>query len=424
MTTYSALVPGIRTRDHSVQAPLDYANPQAESIEVYAREVVGAEHDDPQRLGWLLFLQGGPGGASPRPLARSGWLDAALKHYRVLLLDQRGTGLSTPITPSLIARRGGAQGAADYIGHLRADSIVRDAELLREQVADGQKWTTLGQSYGGFCTFTYLSLAPEGLQRCLVTGGIAPVGLRADDVYRRTWLRVLAKNGTYFTDFPRDRARLRGIIDLLAEPVQLPDGGRLSIERLLALGIAFGRSDGFADVHYLLEQAVSGGELTPGFLTAVAARTDVADMPLYALLQEAIYCDGPGASAWAATRTREEMPVLSADARNPMFTGEMMQRWRFTDIPGLRPYLPVADLLHQRIDWGALYDPQQLANNEVPVACAVYFDDMYVDADASLDVARRTPGVRAWVTNQYEHDGLRADTGVFERLDAMSRGMA
>lgn len=422
MTSYRLLVPGIRARDHVAEVPLRHDEPDGERIEVYAREVVGAEHDDPESLPWLLFLQGGPGGAGPRPTARSRWLDAALKRYRVLLLDQRGTGRSTPVGPGLVRRRGIVD-AADYVAALRADAIVRDAEVLRAQVADGQRWTTLGQSYGGFITFSYLSFAPEGLQRCLVTGGIPPIGLRADDVYRRTWLRVIAKNGDFFRAFPDDRRRLDALVRRLQRPVTLPDGGRLSLERLLSLGIAFGASDGFPAVHYLLEQALSGDEPTAAFLGGVADRTDGAASPLYALLQEAIYCDGPGATRWAATRTRAEIKAMDASAPHPLLTGEMMERWRFTDLPGLAPYLEVADRLHGRDDWGALYDAARLAANEVPVAAAVYYDDMYVDADASLDVARRTPGVRAWVTNQYEHDGLRADAAVFERLDRMARGM-
>lgn len=422
MNPYELLVPGVRARDHFVRAPLRYDDPDGESIEVYAREVVGAEHDDPAALPWLLFLQGGPGGAAPRPTTRSGWLDVALRRYRVLLLDQRGTGRSTPLLPSIVTRRG-AEGAARYVAALRADAIVRDAELLRAEVAGGQQWTTLGQSYGGFITFSYLSLAPEGLQRCLITGGVPPIGLDAEEVYRRTWMRVIAKNGNHFRAFPGDRRRLDALVRRLQRPVTLPDGGLLSIDRLLATGIALGRSDGSVGLHYLLEGALSADEPTPAFLAEVATRTDDSAAPLYALLQEAIYCDGPGASRWAATRTRAEIRALAVDVAHPLLTGEMMERWRFTDVPGLAPYAEVADHLHAKDEWDPLYDVDRLARNEVPVAAAVYYDDMYVDADASLDVARRTPGVRAWVTNQYEHDGLRADAAVFERLDRMTRGM-
>lgn len=48
----------------------------------------------------------------------------------------------------------------------RADSIVFDAELIRKALVPLDntqgKWSILGQSFGGFCAFTYLSLAPEG----------------------------------------------------------------------------------------------------------------------------------------------------------------------------------------------------------------------------------------------------------------------
>lgn len=33
----------------------------------------------------------------------------------------------------------------------RADSIVRDAELIRRAVVSGGRWSILGQSFGGFC---------------------------------------------------------------------------------------------------------------------------------------------------------------------------------------------------------------------------------------------------------------------------------
>ncbi|GAB3298243.1 alpha/beta fold hydrolase [Epidermidibacterium keratini] len=423
MSEYDDAIPGLRTCDHWVAAPLDHARPDGSSIDVYAREVVGAEHDDPDSLPWLLFLQGGPGGKGPRPAGRSGWLDAALKRYRVLLLDQRGTGRSTPVTPGLVAGLG--SDAASYVAHLRADAIVADAELCRAQIAGGRRWTTLGQSYGGFCTFSYLSFAPEGLERCLVTGGIPPIGLSPQEVYQRTWPRVIAKNAGYFRRYPGDRDVLRRVLRQVDDGVDLPTGDRLTRDRVLGLGISFGGSTGYAETHYLLEEAFGRGEeLTPYFLSEVAARTSDATGPLYALLQEAIYCDGPMASRWAATRTRSEIRALAADAATPMFTGEMKERWNVTDVAGMAPYAELADALHAKDDWGPLYDRDRLRANETPVAAAVYFDDMYVDFDASMNVARWAGNVRPWVTNQYEHDGLRADAAVFERLDAMTRGMA
>jgi hypothetical protein len=76
-------------------------------------------------------------------------------------------------------------------------------------------------------------------------------------------------------------------------------------------------------------------------------------------------------------------------------------------------------------DWPDLYDPQRLAANEVPVAAAVYLDDMYVDAAHSLRTAETIRGLRLWATDEYEHDGLRAGSGrVLDRLLGMLHGQA
>ena len=88
--------PGTVVTDHHFSVPVDHGRPEGERIEVFAREVV-ATGKAGERLPWLVFLQGGPGFAAQRPVGRSTWLDRALDDYRVLLLDQRGTGRSTPL---------------------------------------------------------------------------------------------------------------------------------------------------------------------------------------------------------------------------------------------------------------------------------------------------------------------------------------
>ena len=67
-----------------------------------------------------------------------------------------------------------------------------------------------------------------------------------------------------------------------------------------------------------------------------------------------------------------------------------------------------AELLAAREDWPRLYDHERLASNEVPVAAAVYHEDMYVPRDLSLATAAAIPKVRTWVTSEHEHNGLRA----------------
>ena len=421
------VVPGLVTTDHVLDVPLDHSRPGGETISVYAREVRAAELAG-QDLPWLLFLQGGPGGRSPRPTARTGWLAQAVLHHRVLLLDQRGTGRSTPVSDRTPQRFRDAASLAAYLGHFRADSIVRDAELLRVALTDGAPWTTLGQSYGGFCTLTYLSLAPQGLLRCLVAGGLPGLTATAEDVYRRTWPRVVARNAQHALAFPGDRAVLHRLRDAIRDrrsddPVRLPNGDPLTVERLQALGIALGMSDGSVEVHHVLEDAFDGDHVATAFLAEVERRTGHTADPLYAILQEVIYCSGT-ASRWAAERVRAEYPEMSPDAPELLLSGEMKESAVFRDEALLSPLAGAMELLNERSDWPALYDLDVLDRNEVPVAAAVYLDDLYVDSDLSRETAARVPNVRAWVTNEYAHDGLRADDRVFARLMDMATGRA
>ena len=419
----AVVLPGVVLTDHWLDVPLDHGAPTGERIRVYAREV---RSQDGQARPWLLFLQGGPGGKSPRPHGPDTWLGRALRDFRVLLLDQRGTGRSTPVTARSLAHRGGAQQQADYLALFRADSIVRDAELLRQGLATGDAWSTLGQSYGGFCTLSYLSLAPEGLRECFVTGGLAGLSAGAEDVYRRTYPRVVAKNDAYYARYPDDEPVVRRVVDHLAgSETRLPTGDRLNAERLQSLGMAFGAAGGFETVHYLLEEAWDGPELSPTFLAGVQEHTSFATGPLYAVLHEACYAQG-GATSWAAQRVREELPAFNPQGvGRVLFTGEMIYPWMFSQEQAMQPFAAAADLLAQRSDWPALYDAERLAGNAVPVTAAVYHDDMYVDAGLSLETAARVGSVRTWVTNEFEHNGLRADgERVLGRLIDMARGRA
>ena len=217
--------------EYFLDVPLDHARPGGERIEVYAREVVDAAKVDAD-LPRLVYLQGGPGGKGQRPTGRSGWLDRALRDYRVVLLDQRGTGLSTPANRQTLPRRGDARAQADYLTHFRADSIVADAELLRRELQGDQPWSALGQSYGGFCALTYLSFAPEGLTEVFVTGGLPPLRAGADEVYALTYQRTAEKNARYFDRHPGDRDLCARIVEHLRHnEVHLPTGERLTARR-------------------------------------------------------------------------------------------------------------------------------------------------------------------------------------------------
>ena len=96
-------LPGLQLTDHHFTVPLDHTSPDGPQVTVFAREVVAVGRDTEQ-LPWLVFFQGGPGFAAPRPVRAAGWIKRAVQDYRVLLLDQRGTGRSTPVTVESLAR--------------------------------------------------------------------------------------------------------------------------------------------------------------------------------------------------------------------------------------------------------------------------------------------------------------------------------
>ncbi|MDR5701559.1 alpha/beta fold hydrolase [Agromyces aerolatus] len=405
----------IVARDVWTTVPLDWANPDGETIELYARELVAAErrHDD---LPLLLHLQGGPGGKGVRPLGRSDWLDRALDRFRVIVPDQRGTGRSTPLSGDDLETRPAAESARRLALH-RADSIVRDFEALRARHYAGRQWWTIGQSYGGFLTLHYLSVAPEAIVGSAVAGGLPSLDPDAAEVYRRTFPRVLEKNHRFRERAPHLTERIGRVAELLAsQDVRLPDGDRLTVRRLQTLGLDFGMGPGFERVHWLFDEAFADrGEtrLSETFLASVGLVTGFASNPLFIALQESIY--GPGPTAWAAQREREQHPEFAESARPLAFTGEMVFPWMFEEIRALRGFRAGVDALAQG-EWPIeLYDRSRLAANEVPIEAVVYFDDMYVDAGLSLDTARRVGNLNAWVTNQHEHDGIRED-GVAERL--------
>ena len=193
------------------------------------------------------------------------------------MLDQRGTGRSTPVNRQTLARLASSRQQADYLKHFRADSIAQDAEWIRRRlVGEEKQWSVLGQSYGGFCVVHYLSTAPEGLKEVFVTGGLPLLTATVDDVYRATYRRVLEQNERYYRRYPGDRETVRRVVDALTEQeVLLPSGDLLTPRRLQQLGLAFGASDGREQVHYLFEQAfvqgARGPELGYAFLAGVEA---------------------------------------------------------------------------------------------------------------------------------------------------------
>lgn len=402
--------PGLRVTEHTLAVPLDHARPEGQRIELFARAVVLAEKADAAQP-WLLFLQGGPGFESPRPTSPDApaWLRRALADYRVLLLDQRGMGRSTPLGLD-DARAASPQALADRLALYRADAIVRDAECFREALGI-DRWSVLGQSFGGFCAVSYLSTFPGSLREAFITGGLPPLDRTVDEVYRETWRSTFEKTGRHYERYPQDRERMRSLqAHLAADDVRLPGGDRLTPQRMRQLGLMLGTGTGSERLHHLLELP----HASPAFLHDVERASPFPRNPLYAVIHESCYANGE-ASAWSAQRT---MPAGFVDDVT-LLSGEHIFPWMFDDIAGLAPFRDAAELLAHR-PWGGLYDPAVLAVNEVPCAAAIYVDDMYVPRAFSEQTARQIRGLRPWITNEFEHDGLHSGQ-VLGRLIEMVR---
>lgn len=428
MTTITHRIPGLVLTDYTFTVPLDHARPQGATIEIFARAVSAAGKETEARP-WLLFLQGGPGFGAPRPLTNSGWIKRAVNDYHVLLLDQRGTGRSSPVTLQTLERFPTPQAQAEYLKHFRADAIVQDAEWIRRALLGAAtRWSVLGQSYGGFCATHYLSVAPDALREVFITGGLPPLTAHPDEVYRATYRQVSAHNRRYYERYPGDIAHVQAIVGYLAShAVTLPTGDRLTPQRFQQLGLEFGASDGFERIHYLLEEAfvtgAHGVELSYTFLRGLENMQAYDTNPIFAILHEAIYCQG-FAARWSAARIRHEFPEFELRPDAPIyFTGEMIYPWMFDEYQRLRPLRDAANLLAEDAAWPALYDPAVLRANTVPVVAAIYYDDMYVDREFSVQTAATIRGSKVWITNEYAHNALRADgEALLGRLLEMARG--
>lgn len=407
-----------------------------------------------------VYLQGGPGFGSPTPVVGlsfsqdSSWGAKALSKYkRVVLMDQRGTGKSTPITkqtlekrfPDLFCLDDAEEGtdlsltrpdayqkfqqaiseATEYMAQFRADNIVKDAEAIKEALMlpteagapepGPRPWgCALGQSFGGFCMMAYLSLIEHPPKICLLTGGVAPMLTPAFEAYSLLWERVKERSLRYYDMYPGDIGVVKQIVaKLLQQPEALPSGGTLTARRFLQLGMGLGGSpSSFASLHSKLSTAFLQSqelEFSKTFLKSFDSDQPFDDYPIYYFLHESIYADGPGNAPtnWAAHRVYEskiETPsefdyrltsTINSDDRPTLFYGEMVFPWMSEDYAECGGFgcTALANALASKQDWGPLYDGDHmrkvLGDGRSRAAAACYFDDMYVDFDCSMKVLQR-----------------------------------
>ncbi|MDO4664652.1 MAG: alpha/beta fold hydrolase [Actinomycetaceae bacterium] len=420
---------GIHLIERWVDVPLDFRHVDGRTIPFFSREYV--RYADKPRL---LYLQGGPGTLGMRPTAPSGWMDWALDHFRVIQIDQRGTGLSAPIDSRMLADFTDPQAAATYLSYFRQDSIVADCEALRAQLG-AEPWTLVGQSFGGFCITAYLSLFPEGVCRAALTGGLPHLGY-IDDIYERTYQQTAKRNAQLEAVYPGTAHNIRAVAEhILEHDETLPTGEILTTTRLRQTGLGLGTTTGFDRLHYLFEDPFAGSaahrrRLSPNFLWETADIISHAAAPLYALIHEPIYagasCFSAGkATRWSADRLRAKIDGFAIDAdptgNNPYYlTGEHISREVFLADPALSGTVEIMDAMANQAEWSETYLPGVLQKNTVPVAAAVYVNDMFVPHELSLKTADHIAGIRLLETNEFQHDGIRTCSNMVEKLLQMS----
>ena len=298
---------------------------------------------------------------------------------------------------------------------------------------------------------SYLSLVDHPPQVCLFTGGIAPFGTAAIDVYTSLWDKVKRRNLRYYDMYPGDVPVVKKIVQkLLVEPASLPSGGKLTARRFLQLGMMMGGGpSSFASLHSVLSMAFlqpEESEFTRAFLKYMDNAEPFDDHPIYFWLHESIYADGSKFSptSWSANQAYEAKiktssefdykltTLLNSDDRPTIFFGEMVFPWMADDYAECSGVgcTELANKLASKEDWCNLYDAEHmrmvLSDGRVKSAAAVYYDDIYVDFDLCMQVT--SPGgplekTKVYITNEYQHSGLRdAGGSLFTKLHGMATG--
>jgi len=407
MTTTIHRLFDLTIEEHTLTVPLVWGDAaDTRTIDIFARVVT---REGGERLPFLVYLQGGPGHEAPRPFHASSspaWLDEALAHYRVVMLDQRGTGLSTPVGDGDLAR--GSEAVAEYLTHLRADSIVRDCEAMREHLS-AETWSVLGQSFGGFTTLAYLSTDADSLADVFITGGLSTVDRHPDEVYALCYDKMRAASEQYYRRFPQHRDVMRGLVNRAAAgDIVLPDGEVVSPSRLRSVGSALGTNEGWQTLWSLLERDAASNAFRHDLMHALpySGRN-----PLYFVFHESSYASGH-ATRWSAERTEPQ------DFRDDvtLFTGEHIRRDWTETVPAFRPWRDVTLALAE-FEWPRIYDEVAIATSGATGAAAVYVNDVYVPLEYSLETARLLPGVKLWVTSEHEHNGLRSGPVLTHLID-------
>lgn len=275
---------------YTVEVPADHSDPDGATMELF---VVVVDNPGGEEIGPVAHLEGGPGFAAHPQVG-----DMLGEPFDVVMVDQRGTGLSEPslrcpefdeITPSLVAPGEPAEAealAADAwadcgarlanegvdVSWFDTESNARDFEIVRAALGYDQ-WNLRGDSYGSRLGLEILRLHPESVRAAVFNAVVAPqADLLAEwpDHFRHA-VDLLAESCAASTDCYDAYGDISTVLDELvkqldAEPVDVDIRG--NIVRMDGAALATTVRDALAntqDIHrlpYLLTTAAEG-DLVP-----------------------------------------------------------------------------------------------------------------------------------------------------------------
>ena len=200
----------------TVTVPLDYDNPQGQTITVALKKLPSTSSSP---RGSVFLNPGGPGGSgistieSQAELYKSGDLSEVLANYDVIGFDPRGVGQSTPITcwtpedvqailagqaevpfspltpgsAADIVAQGSREATAceehtevpEILDHMDTRSVARDMDVMRALVGD-KDLNYLGYSYGTYLGAVYTELFPDNIGRVVLDSAMDPTMARQD----------------------------------------------------------------------------------------------------------------------------------------------------------------------------------------------------------------------------------------------------
>ncbi|MEU3477364.1 alpha/beta hydrolase [Streptomyces sp. NPDC033754] len=183
-----------------LQAPLDWAKPEGETIELAL--IRARARDSDNRIGSLLFNFGGPGGSGITGLPGfANEYESLRSRYDLVSFDPRGVGRSDPVecatdkeldayyaldfTPDDAAEErtlsdaqkkyaaGCEQDAGAALPHVGTENAARDMDLMRQVLGD-DKLHYFGISYGTELGGVYAHLFPENVGRAVLDAVVDP----------------------------------------------------------------------------------------------------------------------------------------------------------------------------------------------------------------------------------------------------------